>query len=305
MGIDYVEEAIREHLYLRAFFMGPTGSGKSLAALELASKLGDGSIPTTLINTEIGRGRLYADRYRYALIELTDDFGPEAYIHAVDLAEAKHPGATLVIDSSTHEWTGANGVLQQADRFGNWKTIRPLHERFVQRLLSYEGHVIATCRAKMKYDVSEEILDGGRKKQVITMLGVGPIQDGDLQYEFNLVARFDQDTHEATFSGHVDPLVGTTSAVVPADAVAKKLSAWLSEGTPPAAPPTAEQADVDDLVALLVEEGFAPEEIEAGFVVARRSNRGQLHPDFVMEKTTTALKRKTERENEPAEPKAA
>lgn len=293
--LQYEEETSRTHVWLRAFFMGPTGSGKSRGALELASKLFDGSLHTTLINTERGRERLYADRYKYSLINLAPDegksnFSPAAYIEALDLAEAKHPGGVIILDSVSHEWMGEGGILQQADRFGDWKKVRPLHNEWVERILACQCHVIACCRAKMKYGV-EEKEEGGRKKQVISMLGVGPVQSDDLQYEFNLVAAFEQTTHEATFSGHVDPLIGITTQVVPGDEVASVLTAWLSEGDAPPEPEAASTEAIAELAALLALEGIPAETIEAGFATMRKLNRGVMHPDLVAEKLEAARKR--------------
>lgn len=291
MTITFEETARRENVWLRGFLMGPTGSGKSRGALELATRIARifGDVPVTLINSEKGRGKLYADRFRYSLIEIDGDFSPQSYVKAIDLAEERTPGGVVVIDSASHEWMGANGVLQQADRFGEWKKVRPLHNEFVERILAIEGHVLVCCRAKMKYDVGTEVVQG-REKQVITMLGVGPIQSDDMQYEFNWVARFDQETKEATFSGHVDALQGVVTAVVDeaADRVAETLTKWCSEGEPPEPPAEATQEAIDALTTLLLFEGHTAETIENGYTVARRGNRGRLHPDWVAEKTAAA-----------------
>lgn len=290
--MQFVEEVKRENVLLRAFFMGPTGSGKSRAALELASKLFGGQLKTTLINTERGREKLYADRYSYSLIDLCEeeDFSPEAYMRALDIAEQHNPGGIYVVDSASHEWMGKGGILQMADRFGDWKTVRPKHNAWVERMLATQGHLIVCCRAKMKYEVGTEQVQG-RERQVIRMLGVGPIQSDDLQYEFNTVVRFDQATHEATFSGHVDPLVDTVHDLHDATEVAETLTKWLSEGEPPKPPEEADAKAVAELTALLLDEGHAQDVIEQRFAVARSQNRGALHPDYVAENTKNAKQR--------------
>lgn len=289
MTLVFEETARRQHVWLRAFFMGPTGSGKSRGALELATRFADAAgVKVTLINTEIGREYLYADRFAYSLINLAGgDQSPETFVKALDLSEKQNPGGVIVVDSVTHEWAGKNGVLQQADRFGDWKTVRPKHQDFVERLLQVQGHVIVTCRAKMKYEVGEvEVPGRERPRQVVTQLGVGPIQDGDLQYEFNCVARFEQATHEAMFSGHVDSLQGHVTEMIPpgVDDVFERLSVWLSEGEPPAPPEAATDEQVEELRAsLLAEEKWTAEEIEEKFANHRRTNRGQMHPEYVAE----------------------
>jgi hypothetical protein len=122
-------------------------------------------------------------------------------------------------------------------------------------------------------------------------LGVGPTQDGDLQYEFNIVAQLEQESHEAVFSGHVDSLVGKVSTLVPGDEIAAALTKWLSEGEPIQPPAVADPEAVAALVALLTEEGIASEVIEEKFGAARLENRGQLHPAYVAEQTEKAQKR--------------
>lgn len=299
MGYTYEEAPTRDQVWLRSFFMGPTGSGKSKGALELASRIFAGELPTTLINTEKGRGKLYADRYKlhgYVGMDEVGDFSPEAYIAAIDIAESKNPGGVFVLDSVSHEWIGRNGILQQADRFGDWKTVRPKHNEWVERLLAVEGHLIVTCRAKMKYEVGEEEV-GGRKRQVITMLGVGPIQSDDLQYEFNLVGRFEQGTHDVEFSGHVDPLVDTIANFgdpVVSEEIAEKLTKWLSEGDPVEPPEAATDEAVAELIASLKSEGNArltDDVIEETLAKARRLNRGVIHPDYVVEQLAKSKER--------------
>lgn len=294
--MEFEEVATRDQVWLRNYNMGPTGSGKSEGSLMLATALSryfGGELPVTLVNSERGRGKLYADRYRFGYIGLDEDgdFSPEAYVRALDLVEGKRPGGIIVVDGVSHEWMGANGVLQQADRFGDWKTVRPKHNAFVDRLIACESHVICTVRAKMKYEVTEEEVPGRAKpRQVVTMLGVGPIQSDDLQYEFNLVGRFDLDTKEVTFSGHVDPLLGTTwNLRESADEVAEKLGKWLSEGNPIEPPPAASDEDVASLREALLAAGYDEATIEQGFTVARRKNRGQLHPEFVSSRMVAAL----------------
>lgn len=283
--MQLVENPARERVYLRALLMGPTGSGKSRGAIELATRLFDGKLPVVLINSERGRGTLYLDRYKlagYIGLDEEGDFSPESWEDALDLAESKHPGGIYLLDSASHEWMGNNGILQQADRFGDWKTVRPKHNGFVDRLLRTEGHLIVCVRAKMKYEVAEEDVPGRSKpRQVIRMLGVGPIQSDDFQYEFNLVGRFEQATHEVEFSGHVDPLGGKIFDLIEAGGeVATILEGWLSEGDPVVIP-EADEAEIAKLRASLDAEGITTERIETGFAAARKANRGKLHPDYV------------------------
>src|SRR5215471_6331941 len=254
MPLTYVKDAKRQQVWLRAFLMGPSGSGKSLGALRLASLIFEGKLRITLINSEQrDSGNPYGDRFDLDFIDLAEggDFSPETYIQALDLAEKNNPGGVYVLDSVSHEWMGAGGILASADRFGDWKVVRPRHNAFVERLMALNGHLVATCRAKMKYEVGEEEV-GGRKRQVISMLGVGPIQSDDLQYEFNLVGRFEQGSHDVSFTGHVDPLTDQVTNLgddAAAKGVADALTTWLTEGNPlPEPEKAATEKQVETLV---------------------------------------------------------
>lgn len=280
------DEASRDAVWLRAFFMGATGSGKSKGALELASRLFGGELPKALVNTEKGRGKLYADRYKFAYVGMDKAgvFTPAAFEAAIDVAEQKALGGVIVLDGVSPEW---KAILQEVDsKFGEWRTVRPTHDEWVKRLLAIEAHLIVTCRAKMKYSV-EEYEDGSRTRQRVNMLGVGPIQSDDLPYEFNLIGNFERGTHEVSWSGHVDPLVDTVSNLgdpAQAEAVADALSKWLSDGDPIEPPLAASVEAVDELIATM-KLIHSDEVIEEVLQKRRKLNRGQLHPDWVAEAT--------------------
>lgn len=278
--VEYIEEAVRSQIWGRVFLFAPTGGGKSRAAFELGSRLFGGGLPMTYINTEVDRDKLYADRFKYALIDLSREaeFHPDLFVDALDLAEARNPGGVVIIDSVSHEW---RGVLNLADRFGDWKTVRPLHNGFVERMTRLNAHLIVCCRAKMKYEVEMDERDG-RSRQTVTTLGVGPTQDAELQYEFNLVGQLEVGTHDCTLSGHVDGLVDTVvNFSTDADEVAAKYTKWLAEGTPIEIPVAAGAEEVKALVQSLLSEGLAEEKVEAGLAAARREARGVLTPEYV------------------------
>lgn len=304
--MKFEEEIRRDQVWLRGFFMGPTGSGKSKGALTVASLLFGGDLPITLINSEKGRGKLYADRFKVSYIGIEDEesLGPETWIRAFDLAEERNPGGIIVADSASHEYAGRDGILQRASRFGDWKSVRPMHEGFVERVQRLESHLIVCVRAKMQYEVTEDDRpDGsGRKRQTVTMLGVGPVQDKDFQYEFNLVGRFELATHTVAFSGHVDPLIDTEWDLdQQGSEVATKLEKWLSEGDPIEPTKKAEPAEIEKLRASLLAEGIKAERIESGFVTARHDNNGFLHPDYVAEQLSKSVDRVARKAKKAAE----
>lgn len=303
MPITVTKDVQRDQVWARIMCMGPSGSGKSRGALELASRLFGGELPVTLINTEPNRGKLYADRFRYSLVDLLDDYHPHRFIEAMDIAEGQlSPGGVIVLDSASHEWYGTNGITQQATRFGDWSKARPLHQEFVDRINRAQAHVIVCVRAKMKYE-QQEVEENGRTKKTVVALGVGPMQDADFQFEFSLVGMFEQATHDVTWSGHMESIVDTTTQCVgeQADLLAEKITAWCSKGEPIEAPPAAAAEAVTELVELLTAEGFSDDVIQGKFDVQRKLNRGALHPDYVATNIESAKARAAKKaEQQPA-----
>lgn len=277
--------------------MAPTGGGKTLGALAVASNLFDGNLPIVLIDTEYERAKLYADYVPLADYRvLEDDYAPETYIREIDEVEKEHPGGILIIDSVSHEWNGTNGILSIVDSGGggNWKVGTPRHNSFVDRMMRLQMHLIVCCRSKMKYEYSTD--DRGKRKQ--EKLGIGPEQRDNFLYNFDVVGDIDAETHLTTFTNRCRPLVDKTFNLVPdldnlqaPNPVAEILSKWLSEGDPPEPPKAAEEKDVEALRELLLSEGHDADLIEERFEVQRGKNRGVMSPQYVEEQSKKARDR--------------
>ncbi|MGQ0452586.1 AAA family ATPase, partial [Bacillus sp. SS-TM] len=118
------------------------------------------------------------------------------YQQAIELL--KKSGCEVVIaDSLSHAWEGIGGILdQQQDlggRFQDWKTMKPVIKEFIKSLTENDVHIIATLRTKQEYQAERDDND----KLQIRKLGLKPIQKDDLEYEFMIVLRMEQN-HTAT-----------------------------------------------------------------------------------------------------------
>jgi len=200
-----LKKAQRSTAYFKLGMAAPSGGGKTAGSLLVAfglmkekyPKLSDEELwaKIAIIDTENGSGELYVGSIignqkigEYNAITLSPPFGADKYTTAIDLCE-KSGMEVAIIDSTTHLWSGAGGLLEQqghaAKRSGNsytaWREITPKHNRFVEKMLQTPMHVIATMRAKQEY-VQEKNQSTG--KSSIRKLGMEPEQRKGMEYEF-------------------------------------------------------------------------------------------------------------------------
>src|SRR6476620_3352664 len=129
------QKAMRKTAKLRLGITGPSGSGKTWGALTIAKELGS---KIACIDTEHGSASLYSDLCDFDVMELSAPYSPERYIAAIKEAE-KAGYEVLIVDSTTHEWNGAGGVLELLDEIakakfkGNtwsaWNEMTPRHRK--------------------------------------------------------------------------------------------------------------------------------------------------------------------------------
>jgi hypothetical protein len=234
--------AVRKKAKLRLGLSGPSNSGKTYSALLIASGLvGDGG-KIALIDTENGSGSLYAGMPgipAYDCLELTAPYSPERFIEAITAAEKAGYDA-IIIDSTTHEWSGAGGCLEindtvAATKFkGNgwaaWNETTPRHRKFIDKMLQSPCHIIATMRSKTDTTQSE---DGGRKR--VIKLGMKAEQRDGTEYEFTVVLDLMHDSHVATVSkDRTGGLFGDPHVLTAQDGL--RLREWLESGKEPLTP---------------------------------------------------------------------
>lgn len=167
-----------------------SGCGKTYSSLLLARGLAGPSGKIVMIDTESGRGSLYADVLPggYETILFDPPFSPARYIESIEVVE-KSAADILIIDSMSHEWENAGGVLDMAgdneQRSGksglhNWKTPKLEHSKLVLALLRTRLPVICCLRAKYK---SRQIKDERGKTQIVKDDHTSPIQAEDFIFE--------------------------------------------------------------------------------------------------------------------------
>lgn len=198
------KKAIRPVLWAKVLLSAVSGGGKSYTALRLATGMRNEIKAKTgkdtriaFIGSESQRDLVYAKEFDYDVLHLEAPFTPELYVQSIQQAiDAGYE--ILIVDSLTHEWSGAGGVLDIHSRIpGNsytaWSKVTPRHNDFLETVIESPIHLIATVRAKDKV-VLEEV----NGKQVPKKVGVGYDQRDNLEYLFTVSFQIDRDSHIAS-----------------------------------------------------------------------------------------------------------
>lgn len=168
-----------------------SGTGKTYSSLVLARGFVGEQGRIVMIETEAGRGEAYADLIPggYDVIPIRGDFSPKNYGTAIESAEAAKADA-LIIDSGSHEWSGAGGVLslaalnQEAGKRGPivWQKPKLDHQRqFVLRLLQTPIPLVILC-LRAKFPMVEKKKPNGEKEWVRSE-NLEPDQSDDILFE--------------------------------------------------------------------------------------------------------------------------
>ena len=183
--------AARKGSHVLIGLYGFSGCGKTLSALYIARGLVGPKGRIAMIDTETGRGLVYAmEAGGFDHAELTPPFTPERYVEAIRQAETAGYDA-LIIDSASHEWEGIGGIIETAEASGQqgllkWANPKARHKKFVQHLLNTRMHVVICLRAKEKLvpvTAANIAKYPGAKVKDIVSEGMVSIQDKRFIYE--------------------------------------------------------------------------------------------------------------------------
>lgn len=163
-------QAERGELPLLIGGVGPSGGGKTMSALRLATgiqRVSGGDI--YMLDTESRRGLHYADRFKFRHVEFKAPFSPLDYLAAVEYCVKK--GAKVVIgDSWSHEHEGPGGVLEwheaevqrlsrgdankaEAVKMLAWSQPKAARRRLINTVTQLGVHLICNFRAKQKLKI--------------------------------------------------------------------------------------------------------------------------------------------------------
>lgn len=242
-----IQRAVRTQRPLRIGFGAPTGAGKTLTALIIGNyiveqlKAQGKNARLGVIDTENHSASVYSPApgaepnpaeytFDFDVISLST-FAPDTYVTAIEEFEKAPEEYVLIVDSVSHAWIGKEGALEQVDKaqgrgvnkFTAWRDVSPQHSRLVDKLINYQGHLIATLRSKMEYALEKN--DEGKNE--VKKLGLAPQMRDGLEYEFDHYFEIDQ-THNLYVSKTRAAALDGYAVHKPGLQLAEKLWTWAT-----------------------------------------------------------------------------
>jgi hypothetical protein len=192
MPIVKIAPAKREGMKLLISLFGMSETGKTYSALKLAAGIEPDPAKRGLLDTEGGeRGRAYVDAVKggYLYGALTAPFTPERYQEALmDFVAAGV--TTLVVDSVSHAWFAAGGVLDMVEQatekndLAKWAKPKRRLGKLTGQWLGCGLHLILCSRGKQP--LVEGADASGRK--IYVPGPVVPIQEKALRFDMTIMA---------------------------------------------------------------------------------------------------------------------
>lgn len=189
--------AVRSSVPLLVGLFGPSGGGKTLSALRLAT----GIVSVTggevfYIDTEARRAAHYADHFTFRHVEFGEPFGALDYLAAIRHCADRGAGV-IVVDSMSHEHEGPGGLLEahasetarlakawrvseDVAQMSAWQKPKADRRRLLNSILQMPVSFVFCFRAKEKL----KIVSGKAPKS----LGWMPIAGEEFVYEMTVSA---------------------------------------------------------------------------------------------------------------------
>jgi hypothetical protein len=230
-----------------------SGCGKTWSALLLARGFVGPNGKIGMIETEGGRGEANVGRDpvgQFLVRPIRGDFSPMEYGKAITDAENENLDA-LIIDSASHEWEGAGGVLAMAaanDAAGKkgvlvWQQPKINHQRhFMLRLMQTPIPLVIVCM-RAKYPMEQNGNNWVRSKVL------EPKQAADILFEMFVHGWIDE-AHNFHATKYTVPEV---AAVIKdgepiSVTTGERLASWAKGGAAPAEQSDSEQIEAQDKI---------------------------------------------------------
>jgi hypothetical protein len=194
----------------------------------IADKMG---VSFAVIDTEARSASKYADRFTFDVDDLAEK-NIDRYIASMN--ECIRAGyKVLVIDSLSHAWRELTDEVDRLsqdskNKFSPWAKVSPKQKHFIDAILNFPGHIIATMRSKTEWVIGE----GKNGRMTPEKMGLAPEQGKGIEYEFDLLVELDQ-RHQATITKDRTGKFQDTVIDKPGEEFGVALYDWLIYGNAP------------------------------------------------------------------------
>jgi hypothetical protein len=223
-----LQTASRKQVKIKMNIASPSGFGKTYSALMLAYGMTSNWEKIAVIDTENDSASLYSNLGPFKTIRLDAPYSPDRYIQAIDTCE-KAGMELIIIDSITHIWKGTGGILEYQNslggRYQDWAKATPLYQKWLNRVLQSNCHIITTNRKKQAYNI---ITEGNRTK--VEKAGLDDeIRDG-YEYEMTIAFEIINDKHMSRASKDRTGLFVNLPEFVITPETGKIILNWCKDG---------------------------------------------------------------------------
>jgi hypothetical protein len=159
-----LQTASRKKVKIKMNIASPSGFGKTYSSLQLGIGITGNWEKIAVIDTENDSASLYSHLGPFKTLRLDAPYTPDRYIEAIETCE-KAGMELIIIDSITHVWKGQGGILEYQNslggRYQDWAKATPLYQKWLNKILQSNCHIITTNRKKQAYNM---ITEGNRTK---------------------------------------------------------------------------------------------------------------------------------------------
>ncbi len=170
----------------------------------------------------------------------------------------------IIVDSITHEWDGAGGILEYVDQLTKasasknsytvWGKATPRHNAFIQAILQSPCHIITTVRRKQDYAMTTD----SQGKMKVEKQGLKEVTREGFEYELTLSFALSQNHLAEPSKDRTGIFMGNSQFdnFVITEETGKTLRDWAETGVEAITVHTPATAEQKDRLREYMEKGF-------------------------------------------------
>lgn len=267
--MSQLRQAKRFNTKIKMGISGPAGSGKTYSALLVANGIEPDWSKIAVICTEFQddfttAADLYQDLGAFNVLPLKPPYRPERYTDALDEC-IKAGMSVVIIDSMSHEWEAAGGLLEENNKqggnsFTNWNKLGQRHRKFVDKITTAPVHVIGCFRTKTDYVLEETTNKQGKTVQSPKKVGLKIITREGFDYEMTLFFEVGMNHYATCTKDRTHLFMDEPTAMLDQEA-GRKILNWCNGGVTITPEMQRRVVAIDRLRALIVNNKYTTQQV--------------------------------------------